>query len=384
MKAIVIGAGFSGATCARKLAENGFEVNVIEKSEHIGGNAYDEYRNGAYVHKYGPHIFHTEKQGVFEFLSRFTEWFSYEHRVLANLNGTFIPVPFNLESLRKTFPSEKAKKIESVLKKEYGEGKKVPIMELKENPDADIREFADFVFENVFKFYTQKQWGRKIEELDPMIMRRVPVYVSEEDRYFTDKYQFQPKNGFTALFEKLLAHENISVPLGCDALKRLQIKDDGVYFDGEKTDCPVVFTGQADELLAYRFGKLPYRSLRFVFKDEVYPFQPAAVVNYTVSEDFTRISEFSRFTVEKPQSGKSTVVYEYPLEYETGKNMIAYYPVVSDENLKLYEKYTSCLSAYKNLYLLGRLGNYKYINMDAAVENALLLADKIIGEFNGK
>lgn len=384
MKAIVIGAGFSGAACARKLAENGFEVTVIEKNTHIGGNAYDEYQCGAYVHRYGPHIFHTEKQKVFEFLSRFTEWFPYEHRVLANLHGTYIPVPFNLESLRKTFPAEKAKKIEAVLKKEYGEGKKVPILQLKENPDADIREFADFVFENVFRFYTQKQWGRKIEQLDPAIMRRVPVYVSEEDRYFTDKYQFQPKNGYTALFEKMLAHDNIAVTLGCNALERLKIDGGGVFFDGEKIAYPVIFTGQADELLSYRFGKLPYRSLRFDFEEKTYPFQPAAVVNYTVSEDYTRISEFSRFTVEKPQSEKSVVVYEYPLEYETGKNMIAYYPVVNEENLKLYEKYKSCLENHKNFFLLGRLGNYKYINMDAAVENALALADKIIGEFDCK
>ncbi|PWM70930.1 MAG: UDP-galactopyranose mutase, partial [Bacillota bacterium] len=263
MKAIIIGAGFSGAACARRLAENGFRVTVLEKNDTIGGNAYDEYKNGAYVHKYGPHIFHTEKQDVFAFLSRFTEWFSYEHRVLANVNGTYIPVPFNLESLHKTFPREKADKLENILKREYGEGKKVPILELKNNPDEDVREFAEFVFENVFRFYTQKQWGRKIEDLDPAVMRRVPVYVSREDRYFTDKFQFQPKNGFTALFEKMLDHENISVELGGDALSRLEIRDDGVYFDGTKTDDTVVYTGQADELLNYRFGKLPYRSLRF-------------------------------------------------------------------------------------------------------------------------
>ena len=158
MRAIIIGAGFSGAACARRLAENGFQVTVLEK-------------NGAVVHKYGPHIFHTEKQGVFEFLSRFTEWFPYEHRVLANIRGTFIPVPFNLESLYKTFPRDKAEKLDGVLRREYGEGRKVPILELKENADADVREFADFVFENVFRFYTQKQWGRKIEDLDPAVMR---------------------------------------------------------------------------------------------------------------------------------------------------------------------------------------------------------------------
>ena len=380
MRAIIIGAGFSGAACARRLAENGFQVTVLEKNGAVGGNAYDEFKNGAYVHKYGPHIFHTEKQGVFEFLSRFTEWFPYEHRVLANIRGTFIPVPFNLESLYKTFPRDKAEKLDGVLRREYGEGRKVPILELKENADADVREFADFVFENVFRFYTQKQWGRKIEDLDPAVMRRVPVYVSYEDRYFTDKYQFQPKKGFTALFENMLRHENIAVELGCDALSRLEIREDGVYFDKKRTDDAVIYTGQADELLNYRFGKLPYRSLRFEFKTVKNPFQPAAVVNYTVSEEYTRISEFNKFTSEKAEGATSEIVYEYPLEYETGKGMIAYYPVASEKNAALYEKYKSYLARYKNFRLLGRLGNYKYINMDAAVENALALADEIVGE----
>ena len=377
MRAIIVGAGFSGATCARCLAENGFSVTVLEKNNTVGGNAFDEYKNGAYVHKYGPHIFHTQKQRVFEFLSRFTEWFPYEHRVLANLNGTFIPVPFNLESLRKTFPPEKADKLENALKRGYGENKKVPVLELKKNPDKDVREFADFVFDNVFRFYTEKQWGRKPEELDPTVMQRVPVYVSYEDRYFTDAYQYQPKRGFTAIFEKMLDHENIAVELGCDALKRLSVTEDGVFFDGKKTDDVVIYTGQADELLHYRFGKLSYRSLRFEFRTVKNPFQPAAVVNYTVSEDYTRISEFNKFTCEKAEGELSEIVYEYPLEYETDRGMIAYYPVANEENVALYKKYANFVAKHKNFYLTGRLGSYKYINMDVAVDNALTLADTI-------
>lgn len=380
MRAIIVGAGFSGATCARCLAENGFSVTVLEKNNTVGGNAFDEYKNGAYVHKYGPHIFHTQKQRVFEFLSRFTEWFPYEHRVLANLNGTFIPVPFNLESLRKTFPPEKADKLENALKRGYGENKKVPILELKKDPDKDVREFADFVFDNVFRFYTEKQWGRKPEELDPTVMQRVPVYISYEDRYFTDAYQYQPKRGFTAIFEKMLDHENIAVELGCDALKRLSVTEDGVFFDGKKTDDVVIYTGQADELLHYRFGKLPYRSLRFEFRTVKNPFQPAAVVNYTVSEDYTRISEFNKFTCEKAEGELSEIVYEYPLEYETDRGMIAYYPVANEENVALYEKYANFVAKHKNFYLTGRLGSYKYINMDVAVDNALTLADTICKE----
>ena len=380
MRAIIVGAGFSGATCARCLAENGFSVTVLEKNNTVGGNAFDEYKNGAYVHKYGPHIFHTQKQRVFEFLSRFTEWFPYEHRVLANLNGTFIPVPFNLESLRKTFPPEKADKLENALKRGYGENKKVPILELKKDPDKDVREFADFVFDNVFRFYTEKQWGRKPEELDPTVMQRVPVYISYEDRYFTDAYQYQPKRGFTAIFEKMLDHENIAVELGCDALKRLSVTEDGVFFDGKKTDDVVIYTGQADELLHYRFGKLPYRSLRFEFRTVKNPFQPAAVVNYTVSEDYTRISEFNKFTCEKAEGELSEIVYEYPLEYETDRGMIAYYPIANEENVALYKKYANFVAKHKNFYLTGRLGSYKYINMDVAVDNALTLADTICKE----
>lgn len=380
MKAIIIGAGFSGAACARRLAEQGCDVLLLERSAHIGGNAYDEKKNGAFVHRYGPHIFHTNNEQVVKFLSRFTEWFPYEHRVLADLHGIFVPVPFNLDSLHRTFPEDKAAKLEAVLLREYGEGKKVPILELRKNPDADVRAFADFVFENIFRFYTEKQWGRKIEQLDPSIMQRVPVYVSREDRYFTDTFQLQPKDGFTALFERMLDHPNIRIVTGTDALTRLRVGEDGVFFDGAPCTDEVIFTGQADELLGYRFGKLPYRSLRFEFKTVPAPFQPAAVVNYTVSEAYTRISEFDKFTVERPSGDTSEIVYEYPQEYEAGKGMIAYYPVVNAENLALYEKYRAFLARFPHFHLLGRLGNYRYINMDAAVADALALADRLTAD----
>ena len=379
-KIIIVGAGFSGATIARLFAESGKEVIVFDKRNTIGGNAYDFVdKNGIMVQLYGPHIFHTHYKEVYEFLSKFTEWEKYEHRVRARIRlDKYVPVPFNLTSLFELYPKEKAERIKKVLIDEIGLDKKVPIMQLKKHKSAEIRDFGDFVYKNIFYTYTMKQWGFKPENLGEEVMNRVPVYVSYEDRYFTDEYQYMPKNGFTELVANILRHPKIQLKLGTDALNEVSLEDGKVYYGGQELDGALIYTGCIDELFGYEFGVLPYRSLKIKFETKrKSSYQDYAVVNYTTSGRFTRISEFSKFSC-KPQ--KNTVITkEYSRPFKKGKN-IPYYPIPTKENHEHYVKYEEIAKDYKNLYLLGRLGKYKYLDMDDAVKNAMVLYEEITGD----
>ncbi len=379
-KIIIVGAGFSGATIARLLAESGNEVIVIDKRENIGGNAYDYVdKNGITVQPYGPHIFHTNDKQVFDFLSKFTEWKKYEHRVLAKVRkDKLVPVPFNLTALFSLYPKEKAERIKETLISEIGEGKKVPILQLKKHQSEEIRKFADFVYKHIFYIYTLKQWGFKPEQLGEAVMNRVPVYLSEEDRYFTDEFQFMPAEGFSAMISNILRHPKIKLKLKTDAKKELTLSDGQIYFGGKPLDGTLIYTGCVDELFDYKYGVLPYRSLKFKFETVKKPsYQPAAVVNYTTSHKYTRISEFSKFTCEPKEN--TVIVKEYSKPFKKGKN-IPYYPIPISKNYEHYKKYEEEAKQYKNLYLLGRLANYKYINMDVAVKNAMLLYEEITGD----
>ena len=381
---LVIGAGIAGAATARKRAEEaGKKVLVIEKRPHIGGNCYDEADEyGILIHNYGPHIFHTGMEEVYSYLSRFTDWYHFGHEVVAKVGERLIPVPFNLHTLHLVFDEEKAKRLEKKLVETYGEGSRVPIMKLRESGDADIREIADYVYENIFLKYTMKQWGQTPEEISPEVTGRVPVLISYDNRYFQDKYQGVPKDGFTPMFERMLDHENIEVRTGTDCRELLTFKEDAVYFEGERFDGEVVYTGTLDELFDCRFGRLPYRSLDFHFEhyDED-AYQGRSVVNYTVSEDFTRITEFKFLTGQQHTNG-TTIVKEYSFAYTGAKGEIPYYAILNDENQALYEKYKDLASRIKNFHLLGRLAEYKYYNMDAMTKKAMELAEQLkqIGE----
>lgn len=377
-KVIVVGAGISGATIARLFAETGKQVTIIDKRENIGGNTFDQVnRNGILVQPYGPHIFHTNFKEVFEFLSRFTEWREYEHKVLARVRkDKLVPVPFNLTSLYELFPKEKADSIKEILISEIGENQKVPIMQLKKHENPEIRKFAEYVYKNIFYIYTLKQWGFKPEHLGEEVMNRVPVYLSNDDRYFTDTYQCMPKDGFTSMIKNILRHPNIKIKLSTDAKKVIQLHENKVYYRGKEFDGILIYTGCADELFDYKFGMLPYRSLKFKFKTlKKSSFQPSAVVNYTTSKKYTRITEFTKFTC-SPKFDATVIVKEYSEPYKKDKN-IPYYPIPKRKNKELFEKYNELAKSYPNLYLLGRLANYKYINMDVAVKNAFALFDEI-------
>ncbi len=371
---IIVGAGFAGATIANLLASKGNKVLVIDQREHIGGNAYDYDSEGILVHKYGPHIFHTNSKEVFDYLSQFTDWYKYEHKVLGHIKDKLVPIPFNFKSIDVCLP-DKASKLKELLKRDYGEGKKVPIMELLKNDDEDIRYLADYIYENVFKYYTMKQWNMKVEDLDSAVSARVPVNTSYDDRYFNDEYQYMPKNGFTALIEKMLDSENIEVKLETCANDVLKLDDGKIYFENEEFKGMVYYTGALDALFDYNLGELPYRSLDLILEKLNGTFQDAATENYPgPKEKFTRITEYKHF-MEEEVKDYTYIHTEYPFPYRRNSEVgnVPYYPIFTSANEALYEEYVKQAKQYPNLVLIGRLAEYKYYNMDAIVLKALEL-----------
>lgn len=379
---LIVGCGFSGAAAARRLAEGGKKVLILEKRDHIAGNMYDFIdENGVLTHRYGPHIFHTSNKEVFEFLNRFSAFFPYEHRVLGKIDGQLVPIPFNYRSMDLLFPAQKAARVKELLEAAFPGRERVPVSELLEG-EGEVREIGAYIFEKVFLHYTAKQWGMPTEKVDRSVLSRVPVVLGYDDRYFSDTYQAMPQDGFTKLFNNLLNHENITVRLNCDAMELIKAdpQGSGILVCGEPLDKPLIWTAPADELFGYAFGRLPYRSLDLAFERlAITSFQPAAVVNYPNEEAFTRITEFKYLTGQKIE-GATTIMREYPLDYapDAEKGNIPYYPIVGPENGALYSRYAALAAGVGSLFLCGRLAQYRYWNMDGAVAEALALAEKIL------
>ncbi|MBR1825958.1 MAG: UDP-galactopyranose mutase [Alphaproteobacteria bacterium] len=365
---LVVGAGFSGATIARKIAEEQNEkVVVIDAKNHIAGNAYD-YRdkNGIMIHKYGSHIFHTNLENVWQFISCFTSFNTYMHKVIAVIDGIETTIPFNLRTLYDVFPETMARRMEEKLLAKFEYNKKVPILEFQKQDDADLKFLAEYVYEKIFLHYTTKQWGVKPEEVDGAVTARVPVYISCDERYFQDKYQGIPLEGYTKTVENMLNHPNIEV--------RLNIK----FADYKEPYERLFYTGPIDEFFDYQFGELPYRSVNFKLEELNMPYyQCNSVVNYPCNYDFTRIHEYKYYLDDI--SDKTVIAKEYSSEFERGKNE-RYYPIPNDKNAELYAKYKAKADELKNVYFLGRLGDYKYYDMDKAIARALELFENIKGE----
>ena len=371
---VIAGSGLSGSVYARQMAEKGHKVLVLERRNHIGGNVYDEKdSNGILIHKYGPHIFHTNSDEVYQFITRFAEWEPFKLKCEVEMLGKSTPSPFNFKTIDQFYPAEKAALLKDTLKAKYPGRVTVTIVELLNDDNELIMEYANFLFENDYSLYTAKQWGIKPSEIDISVLKRVPVRLDYESMYFTDKYECMPKQGYTSFVEKLLTHDNIDVELGVDALEKITLSNGQIHYGALDVaeDCKFVYTGPIDRLFGYCYGELPYRSLRFEYKsEEKDSFQNAPVVAYPQVPDFTRITEYKKLPVQDIK-GKTSYAVEYPLSYKAGSESEPYYPIPTEQTADLYSKYKELSQQYEGLVLCGRLAEYKYHNMDQAVLSVL-------------
>ncbi len=358
---LIVGAGYAGSVLAERMARGfGKKVLLVDRRPHIAGNAYDHLdRHGVLVHKYGPHIFHTNSDDVFEYLSRFTQWRQYEHRVLASVDEKLVPIPINLDTVNRLYglnlnPDE----LEAFFAARAE--KPTPV---RTSEDVVVSRVGRDLYEKMFRGYTRKQWGLDPSELDAQVTARIPVRTNRDDRYFTDTHQAMPRNGYTAMFENMLDSDNIRIELGVDYR---EIAAKVSYRE-------MVYTGPIDEFFKFRFGKLPYRSLEFKHKtlnQEL--LQPVAVINYPNQHAYTRVTEFKHLTGQ--QHAKTSVVYEYPRSEGD-----PYYPIPRAGNAALYRKYEELAQAVPDVQFVGRLATYKYYNMDQVVAQALTLCARMIG-----
>lgn len=358
---LIVGAGFAGSVLAERLANgSGKKVLICDKRPHIAGNAYDFYNDdGILIHKYGPHIFHTNSKEVFEYLGRFTEWREYQHRVLAMVDGMLVPIPINLDTINKLYGLN----LTAFEVEKFFEEIAEPVEHIRTSEDVVVSKVGRELYQKFFRGYTRKQWGLDPSELDASVTARVPTRTNRDDRYFTDVYQAMPRHGFTRMFENMLDSPNIKIMLNCDyreIVKDIPFKE-------------MIYTGPVDAFFDYRYGKLPYRSLEFKHEThDTEQFQPAPVVNYPNEQLYTRITEFKYLTGQEHK--KTSVVYEFPQAEGD-----PYYPIPRPENADLYAKYKALADARTDVHFVGRLATYKYYNMDQIVAQALTVYGKIVG-----
>jgi len=356
---LIVGAGFSGCVCSEQLASQGKKVLLIDKRDHIGGNAYDRMdAHGILIHPYGPHIFHTNSKRVFEYLSQFTEWRFYEHRVLANLHGELYPIPINRITLNKLYKLN----LTEDQAKDYYEKVRIKNLNIKTSEDVVLSSIGTDLCDKFFRGYSKKQWGLDLSELSPGVAARIPTRTNDDDRYFTDTYQFMPAQGYTKMFERLLSNPNITLQLRADfedTKKQTQFKH-------------LIYTGPIDSYFKHCHGKLPYRSLRFEHSHlaGVDKYQAVGTVNFPVDQDYTRITEFKHLTMQSHVS--TSIVKEYPTSEGD-----PYYPIPRPENEALFKKYQEMADATANVTFVGRLAQYRYYNMDQVVAAALETAKQL-------
>ena len=356
---MIVGAGFAGSVLAERLASQRNEtVLVIDKRDHIGGNAYDYIDDaGILVHRYGPHIFHTNADAIVAYLSQFTAWHPYEHRVLAQVDGMLLPIPINVDTVNRLYDLN----LDSEGMVAFLADRREAIDDIQTSEDVVVSTVGRDLYEKFFKGYTRKQWGLDPSELSRIVTARIPTRTNRDDRYFTDTFQQMPADGYTAMFARILDHPNITCDLGRS-------------WD-EASDRPlarrIIFTGPIDEYFEHCFGPLPYRSLRFVHETHDQEWvQQVATVNYPQTEDFTRITEYKHLTGQV--HARTSLTYEYPTD-----DGDPYYPIPRPENQALYKKYRAAAEELDDVWFVGRLGAYQYLNMDQVVGQALATFDRI-------
>ena len=376
MDVLVVGCGITGSVIARHVAEQGKKVVIWERRDHIGGNMYDYVdEHGFLVQKYGPHSFHAWDKRLYDYMCRYEDWQPYRLTCGAVWGGKYTPTPFNFTTIDTFYLPEEAARLKEKLSAAFVGRSTATVIEVLEHPDPDIRGYAQFLFQNDYAPYTAKQWGISPAEIDPSVLKRVPLRFSYGEGYYDDTYQVMPVHSYTRFFENLLNHPNIRVELGVEALNRLEVREERLYLDGEAASFPVVYTGALDELFGCVYGRLPYRGLRFEWKyEEKDGLQPVPIVAYPQEAGYTRITEYKKLPVQdKP--GTSYAV-EYPLPYEDGKATEPYYPVLTEASQRQYAKYKALADKIPCLIPCGRLADFKYYNMDQALDRALDVAEK--------
>lgn len=371
---IVVGSGFCGSIIARLAADMGKRVLILERRGHIAGNMYDEENEaGILIQKYGPHIFHTDEDWMYRFLTRFSEWYTFKTVSLVEIDGVCVPVPFGFRAIRLLYPAGGAEKLIEKLLRAFPGRESVSVLELMESPDADIRGFAELLYQKDYKPYAAKQWNMEPKELDRSVVERMPIILTDREYYFTTKYELLPKKGFTRFFESMLTDKNIDVLLNTDACGYLSFDtENGICSHaGEQLTVPVIFTGALEDIF-HSSEPLPYRSLYFEYKTmDMDSCQPAPIVAYPTTHDYLRSTEYSKMMADPP-AGKTTVAFEHPVAYDkdadTGNE--PYYPVLTAQNIEKNENYRRELSRISNVFSCGRLADYKYYNMDQAAARA--------------
>ncbi len=356
---LIVGAGFAGSVLAERLAsERGERVLVVDRRNHVAGNAYDRHDEaGILVHQYGPHIFHTNSRPIFEYLSRFTGWRPYEHRVLGQVDGRLVPIPINLDTVNTLYGLD----LTSDELEGWFASRAEPVAEIRTSEDVVVSRVGRELYEKFFRGYTRKQWGMDPSELDRSVTARVPTRTNRDDRYFTDEFQFMPEHGYTRMFERMLDHPNINVMLQTD------FRDIRDMIPHRRT----IYTGPIDEFFGFRHGKLPYRSLRFEHVTLDTPrFQAVGTVNYPQTEDYTRVSEYKHLTGQ--EHPKTSITYEYP-----SADGDPYYPIPRPENAQLFRTYERLAQSTPDVWFVGRLATYRYYNMDQVVGQALATFKRI-------
>ncbi|MCI8422171.1 MAG: UDP-galactopyranose mutase [Lawsonibacter sp.] len=378
---IVVGSGFSGSILARKIAEEfNRPVTILEKRSHIGGNMYDKYdEHGILVQKYGPHFLNTNKYSVIAFLQQYADLFPYAVKLLSFIDGQYVRLPFNYLTVQQLVGAQRAEALLAKLRKAFQGRDRVPILELADHKDTEIRAYGTLLFEKAYHTYTSKMWGIQPERIDKYVLDRVPMAMGYDERYLNKDFQYLPVPGFTKLFEAMLDHPNIQVSLNTDALEHLQLDGSQICFDGQPVAC-VVYTGAVDELFGCRYGRLPYRSLdiryQYFEQDSVLPCE---IVSYPQAPDYTRSTEYRKIMFDAGRIKGSVVATEYPLTYDPSGSVgnIPFYPVVTEESGQQYQQYLQEAARYQNLFLCGRLAEFKYYNMDVCIEHALQYCEKI-------
>lgn len=382
-KIIIIGSGFSGSILARKIAEElNRKVLVLEKRPHIGGNMYDSYdEHGILIQRYGPHFLNTNKYFIIRFLQQYAELFPHTTKLLSFIDGNYIRLPFNFQTVQELIGAEKSESLLAKLRETFVDRDRVPILELIDHPDSEIHEYGTLLFEKAYRTYTSKMWGLQPEQIDKYVLDRVPMAMNYDERYLNKDFQYLPVKGFTELFRNMLDHPNITVELNVDALDRIEIQENTrkILYEGEAVDC-VIYTGAIDELFHKKYGTLPYRSLDIRYEYfERNSVLPSEIVSYPQAPGYTRSTEYRKIMYDDSEVSGSVIATEYPLTYapEAELGNIPYYPVNTKESDTLYQKYLEEAEQYKNLFLCGRLAEFKYYNMDICIEHALEYFDYI-------